>query len=80
MGQVIDQLAQGLEEMFQVVQQLSQGLQTLQATQTQTSQKIDIIVNELNQPAPAPAAMQQPPAVDPSAAAQMAGMPPGAPQ
>jgi len=72
--QVLDQITQGLEELFQVVQQMGQAIQQLSVKGQEADQKISIIVNELSKPAPAPAALQQAPIVDPNAAAaQMAG-------
>lgn len=76
MGQVIDQLTQGLEEIFGIVQELGQAQQQLQAQHTQTEQKIDVIVRALDQPGPAPAGMGQPggqPPMDPMA---QGGQPP----
>jgi hypothetical protein len=89
LAQVVDQLTQGLEEIFGIVQELGQAQQQLQAQHTQTEQKIDVIVRALDQPAPAPAGMQQgipmdpsqggQPPMDPNAMMQQ-GPPPGAEQ
>ncbi len=94
MAQVVDQLVQGLEEMFGIVQEMGQGMEQLQAENSQIKQQIDIIVKALDQPAPAPAGMGQPggqPPMDPmmqaqggqpadpmQAAMQQQGPPPGA--
>jgi|SRR5882672_2677825 len=90
LGQVVDQLTQGLEEIFGIVQELGQAQQQLQAQHTQTEQKIDVIVRALDQPAPAPAGMQQgmpqdpmqggQPPMDPNAMMQQGGPQPGAEQ
>lgn len=53
--QIIEQVVQGLEELFGLVQQLGQAVDQLAANVNQQEQKIGVIVNELSQPAPMPA-------------------------
>lgn len=56
--QIIEQLTQGLEEIFGVVQEMSQALEQMGQKMQEHEQKMEIIVSALDQPGSMPGGMQ----------------------